>query len=76
DFEGQRLVERIAHYAMMELAIFAFFFGFMFQSINVTFMVFGVGVSIIFAGVVPPWPMFNQHPVRWLPSTKTKEKEQ
>jgi len=60
----------------MELAIFAFFLGFMFQSIQVTFMVFGLGVAVVFVMVVPPWPMFNQNPVTWLPSKETKEKQQ
>lgn len=64
DFEGQRLVERIAHYAVIELAVrwssvmpdmadilmqvFAFFLGFMFQSIQVTFTVLGLGVCVVF----------------------------
>ncbi|KAI9439141.1 microsomal signal peptidase [Lactarius indigo] len=78
DFEGQKLVERIAQYAVMELAIFAFFLGFLFQSIQMTFTVFGVGVGLILAIIIPPWPMFNQHPVDWLPSKskETKEKQQ
>ncbi|KAI9448745.1 microsomal signal peptidase [Lactarius psammicola] len=76
DFEGQKLVERIAHYAVVELAIFAFFLGFLFQSIQMTFMVFGLGVSVVLAVVVPPWPMFNKHPVTWLPPKETKEKQQ
>ncbi|KAH9173165.1 microsomal signal peptidase subunit [Lactarius sanguifluus] len=76
DFEGQKLVERISHYAVMELAIFAFFLGFLFQSIQMTFMVFGVGVGVVLAIIIPPWPMFNQHPVTWLPSKGTREKQQ
>ncbi|KAN0133577.1 microsomal signal peptidase 12 kDa subunit [Lactarius tabidus] len=76
DFEGQRLVERISHYAVIELAIFAFFLGFMFQSIRVTFMVLGLGVGVVFVSVVPPWSIYNQHPISWLPSKERKEKQQ
>ncbi|KAH9966994.1 microsomal signal peptidase [Russula compacta] len=76
DFEGQKLVERIAHYAVIELAVFSFFIGFLFQSIQVTFVVFGLGVAAILALIIPPWPMYNQNPVAWLPRKETKEKQQ
>ena len=115
-------MERIAYYAVIELAvrllahvfqslfdadpslfifisqIFAFFLGFLFQSIRVTFGVFGLGLAAIlvvrehiFPGtacfndmflrvhtklVIPPWPMFNQHPVTWLKPKARKEKQQ
>lgn len=26
--------------------------------------------------VIPPWSMYNKHPVTWLPSKETKEKQQ
>ncbi|KAH9975139.1 microsomal signal peptidase subunit [Lactifluus volemus] len=76
DFEGQRLVERISYYAVIELAIFAFFVGFMFQRIGITFLILGLGIAAILVVVVPPWPMFNQHPITWLPSKETKEKRE
>ncbi|KAH9953035.1 microsomal signal peptidase 12 kDa subunit-domain-containing protein [Russula dissimulans] len=78
DFEGQKLVERIAHYALIELAvrIFAFFVGFLFQSIQVTFVLFGFGGVAVLALIIPPWPVFNQNPVVWLPRKETKEKQQ
>ncbi|KAF8497894.1 microsomal signal peptidase [Russula emetica] len=76
DFEGQKLVERIAHYATIELAVFSFFIGFLFQSIQVTFATFGLGVAAILVLVIPPWSMYNKHPVTWLSPKETKEKEQ
>ncbi|KAI0251681.1 microsomal signal peptidase [Lactifluus subvellereus] len=76
DFEGQKLVERITHYAVIELAIFCFFIGFLFQSIKVTFGILSLGITVILVVVIPPWPMFNQHPVTWLPQKETKEKQQ
>ncbi|KAI0269660.1 microsomal signal peptidase [Russula aff. rugulosa BPL654] len=75
DFEGQKLVERIAHYATIELAVFAFFIGFLFQSIQVTFITFGLGVTAIFAIIIPPWSMYNKHPVTWLSPKETKKKD-
>ncbi|KAH9995285.1 microsomal signal peptidase [Russula vinacea] len=76
DFEGQKLVERIAHYASMELAVFSFFLGFLFQSIQVTFASFGLGVAAILVLVIPPWSIYNKHPVTWLPAKERKEKQQ
>jgi len=113
-------VERIAFYAVIELAVrllamclgtlfladlvfsfvylfqvFSFFVGFLFQNIQVTFVVFGLGVVAILVVcefvspgrvsnescvdiklVIPPWPMFNRHPVTWLPVKEKKEKQQ
>ncbi|KAI0274167.1 microsomal signal peptidase subunit, partial [Russula aff. rugulosa BPL654] len=77
DFEGQKLVERIAHYATIELAVFAFFIGFLFQSIQVTFITFGLGVTAIlrYVIIIPPWSMYNKHPVTWLSPKETKKKD-
>ncbi len=72
------------------IQIFALFLGFLFRSIQLTFTVFGLGVGIMLAvgfsrrtfieplllkAIIPPWPTFNQHPVTWLPSKETKEKQ-
>jgi signal peptidase complex subunit 1 len=78
--------------SLMSPQIFAFFLGFMFQSIRVTFMVLGLGVGVVFVvswlfsslplltiivqSVVPPWSVYNQHPISWLPSKERKEKQQ
>ncbi|KAF8466104.1 hypothetical protein DFH94DRAFT_698604 [Russula ochroleuca] len=52
DFEGQKLVERITHFATIELAVFSFFLGFLFQSIQVTFVTFGLGAAAILVGML------------------------
>ena len=75
--------------------IFSFFIGFLFQSIQVTFATFGLGVAAILVVcglfdtflwraerkvfkklVIPPWSMYNKHPVTWLSPKETKEKQQ
>jgi len=112
-------VERIAHYAVIELAVGPagqvsqndadFFFGLTLPGV---LFLFGVLVSVHtsdvwdfrFGGschtwgmcvyhvswfacfyrqfcvrvklIIPPWPMFNQHPVTWLPPKEKKEKKQ
>jgi hypothetical protein len=77
--------------------VFSFFLGFLFQSIQVTFASFGLGVAaiLVVSGlilprgmlnekcafvhvklVIPPWSMYNKHPVTWLPAKEKKEKLQ
>ncbi|KAI0263594.1 microsomal signal peptidase subunit [Gloeopeniophorella convolvens] len=75
DFEGQKLVEQITHYALSVLGVVAFFAGLATQSLSVTWGIFGAGVLVLLVAVVPPWPMFNRHPVKWLPAKETKEKK-
>jgi hypothetical protein len=69
-------VERIAHYATIELAVrepalispwtssdlsqvFSFFIGFLFQSIQVTFVTFGLGVAVILVVRVLATPLMG-----------------
>jgi xanthine/uracil/vitamin C permease (AzgA family) len=77
--------------------VFSFFLGFLFQSIQVTFASFGLGVAaiLVVSGlilprgmlnehftlvhvklVIPPWSIYNKHPVTWLPAKERKEKQQ
>ncbi|KAA8573133.1 hypothetical protein EYC84_003649 [Monilinia fructicola] len=45
----------------------AFFVGFFKQDIKLA-LAFGLlGTAFTFAVVVPPWPFYKRHPVRWLP---------
>ena len=68
------------------LQVLAFLLGVALQSLQVTFVVFGVVSALLFVVrsgttvpiaapsktvdkvVLPPWPMFNRHPVKWLPA--------
>ncbi|KAI0338744.1 microsomal signal peptidase 12 kDa subunit [Trametopsis cervina] len=68
DFEGQKLVDQIARIALGVIAVVAFLVGLALQSIQTTFIIFGAGTVLLLVAVVPPWPMFNQHPVQWLPA--------
>ncbi|KAH7906247.1 hypothetical protein BJ138DRAFT_1163072 [Hygrophoropsis aurantiaca] len=37
------------------------------RSLSVTFGVFGAATLAVCFLVLPPWPVFNQNPVKWLP---------
>ncbi|KAI0773155.1 microsomal signal peptidase subunit [Trametes elegans] len=72
DFEGQKLVERIARDTLIAATVISFLAGFALQSIRVTFGLFALFVVALSIAVVPPWPAYNRHPVKWLPAVDTK----
>lgn len=45
----------------------AFFVGYFLQDIKLALYVGLAGTAALFVLVVPPWPFFNRHPVKWLP---------
>lgn len=76
DFEGQKKVEQISRVTLVAATIVSFIIGFALQSLRVTFGVFAVVNIVLFLVVIPPWPMFNQHPVKWLPAkSSSKDKK-
>ncbi|KZT30221.1 microsomal signal peptidase 12 kDa subunit [Neolentinus lepideus HHB14362 ss-1] len=66
DFEGQKLVDNITRIALVVLSIISFIVGFALQSLQVTFGLFSLGTVILALSVLPPWPVYNSHPVSWL----------
>jgi signal peptidase complex subunit 1 len=49
------------------LQILSFLAGYMLQDIKLAVYVGLAGTALTFLVIVPPWPFFNQHPVKWLP---------
>jgi len=68
DFEGQKLADNLATVSLSASGIAAFVVGYILQDIKLATYVGLVGTGLTFVTVVPPWPFFNQHPVKWLPS--------
>ncbi|GJE99682.1 microsomal signal peptidase [Phanerochaete sordida] len=68
DFEGQKKVEQISRVTLVAAAVVSFIVGFALQSLRATFVIFISANIVLFLVVVPPWPMFNQHPVKFLPA--------
>ncbi|KAJ7074754.1 microsomal signal peptidase 12kDa subunit [Mycena amicta] len=79
DFIGQQRVDNLARIWLIGTTVIAFLLGFVQQSLQLTFGFFGGSTVLLALLVVPPWPMFNQHPVQWLPirgSETAKEKKE
>ncbi|MBW0477978.1 hypothetical protein O181_017693 [Austropuccinia psidii MF-1] len=74
DFEGQRKVERLNQIILSVTAALAFVVGYLAQSMLLTYGVFGAGFLTALLVIVPPWPVYNRHPVAWLPSLKATGK--
>ncbi|RVD83363.1 uncharacterized protein DFL_007754 [Arthrobotrys flagrans] len=68
DFQGQKLAEQIATYTLTVSAIVGFLAGFVSQNIVYTLYICLAGTGLAFLVVVPPWPIYNQAPVRFLSS--------
>ncbi|KAF8579142.1 microsomal signal peptidase [Ramaria rubella] len=74
DFEGQKLVDQITRYVLISSTIFSFLAGVISQSLRISFGVFSFGTLLLVLIVVPPWPLFNRHPVKWLPVREESKK--
>ncbi|MCJ1300090.1 hypothetical protein MMC08_002884 [Hypocenomyce scalaris] len=68
DFEGQRLAELIATILLTATGLFAFLVGYIQQNIYITLWVGLGGSAITLLMVVPPWPIYNNAPEKWLPA--------
>ncbi|KAI1468194.1 SPC12-domain-containing protein [Daldinia caldariorum] len=67
DFEGQKLAEILATVVLSIVGGISFLAGFILQDITLALKIGLVGTALTFLLVVPPWPFFNSHPVKWLP---------
>ncbi|KDR72879.1 hypothetical protein GALMADRAFT_252206 [Galerina marginata CBS 339.88] len=76
DFAGQSLVELISKVALSAAGVVAFCVGFAVQDLRITFGIMGFATVVLALVVIPPWPMFNRHPVKWLPVADRKPKSQ
>ncbi|KAI1161044.1 microsomal signal peptidase 12 kDa subunit-domain-containing protein [Nemania serpens] len=67
DFRGQRLAEILATALLSIVGAVSFLVGFFLQDIALALKIGLGGTALTFLAIVPPWPFFNQHPVKWLP---------
>ncbi|KAI2630616.1 microsomal signal peptidase 12kDa subunit [Hypoxylon sp. NC1633] len=67
DFEGQKLAETLATVFLASIGGISLVVGFFLQDIALSLKIGLGGTALAFLLVVPPWPFFKQHPVKWLP---------
>lgn len=67
DFKGQHLAEFLATALLAAVGALAFIVGFILQDIKRALIIGLGGTALTFLLVVPPWPFYNRHPIKWLP---------
>ncbi|KAI9802861.1 MAG: hypothetical protein M1833_001460 [Piccolia ochrophora] len=68
DFEGQRSAELLTTSLLAASGLVAYIVGLVKQDIYLSLYTGLAGTALTFLIVVPPWPFFNKHPVKWLPA--------
>jgi signal peptidase complex subunit 1 len=76
DFEGQKLAELLATALLATVGAISFLVGFFLQDIKLALYIGLGGTALTFLLIVPPWPFFNRHPIKWLPVAGTDTKSQ
>ncbi|KAG0696618.1 microsomal signal peptidase 12 kDa subunit [Suillus ampliporus] len=66
DFKGQKTADDIVRVVLITSTFLSFVIGFTFSSLRITMGTFALCTVAMCLVVLPPWPMFNQHPVKWL----------
>ncbi|GJC90542.1 microsomal signal peptidase 12kDa subunit [Colletotrichum tofieldiae] len=66
DFEGQKLADLLATLVLSASGVLSFIIGYLLQDIKLAVYVGLAGTVLTFLLVVPPWPFYKQHPVKWL----------
>ncbi|TPX34858.1 hypothetical protein SmJEL517_g02583 [Synchytrium microbalum] len=69
DFQGQKDVEKYTHTLLIFTGVTAFLIGFINQNLALTMGIMGGGLAVVFLLGLPPWPIYKQHPVKWLPKS-------
>ncbi|KAG9249201.1 microsomal signal peptidase 12kDa subunit [Calycina marina] len=76
DFEGQRLAEFLATVLLSIVGVVSFLYGYFLQDIKLALLIGLGGTVLTFLLVVPPWPLFKAHPVKWLPAPEENKSSQ
>lgn len=71
DFDGQRLAEQLYTVTLSISSVVALVVGYIQQDIFLTMWIGLAATLLAMLLIVPPWPVFNQHPQPWLGSKAT-----
>ncbi|KIJ62402.1 hypothetical protein HYDPIDRAFT_94532 [Hydnomerulius pinastri MD-312] len=74
DFHGQKRTDDIVRIVLIASSVISFVLGFAMGSLRVTMGTFSLSTLALSLVVLPPWPMYNKHPVKWLPAQEEPAK--
>ncbi|BDD61976.1 hypothetical protein MPDQ_005079 [Monascus purpureus] len=66
DFHGQRIAEILCTVLLVISGAVAFVAGYIYQDIHLTLWLGLVGTILTALIVIPPWPIYNRNPEKWL----------
>ncbi|KAL8161707.1 hypothetical protein V2J09_013196 [Rumex salicifolius] len=66
DWEGQKLAEQLMQILLLAFAAVAFVIGYAIGSFQMMLLIYLGGVVLTALVIVPNWPPFNRHPLKWL----------
>ena len=67
DFEGQRLAEWLLARLLMFWGAIGFIAGYATSSFLLMLQINGIGLILTCIAVLPDWPIYRSHPLKWLP---------
>lgn len=67
DFQGQKAAEQWISRVLIAFAALSFIVGYLLSNFQVMVVINLVGLAVTLGLVVPDWPLFNRHPLQWLP---------
>lgn len=73
DWQGQKLAEQIMLIMLVVFALASLVTGYIFFSYQLMLIIYGVGVILTCLIIVPNWPFFNRHPLKWLDPSEVEK---
>lgn len=67
DTQGQRTAEWLYFIILLGAALPAFISGWATGSIKLMLIIYAAAAALAVLLVVPDWPLFKRHPLKWLP---------
>ena len=72
DFEGQRLASKLMSIMLWSAVVVAVPVGLFHHTFVASLIVMVVAAVLTCIVVLPPWPMYNKHPLKYLPAEQTE----
>lgn len=76
DFVGQRLAEKLLLYLTVLFAAVGFVVGYAQGSFRTMVWINAAGLALTSLLVLPNWPFYNRHPLKWLPALQPQTKKE
>ena len=66
DWQGQKVAEQLLQLMQLVFAVVALATGYVMGSFQLMVLIYAAGVVLTAVIIVPNWPFFNRHPLKWL----------